>query len=452
MKFKSYMVAAALAATVSSNALAAIDLDANSGSITVANETFTTADYQTTPTADTLEVTNAANILDMTVEQGFIVQDNSEGYVRVEFTNAYITGAGVAITSAGVATLTQAASGADGDQLVIYLIDNQGGADDGATTVLTIAPPTLDILPGTVATVTYSFHSDEVDAVNNTNALKTVTRTITEFADASTGQISTDATCTATVASEFLGFAVTGGGISATLCELGTIGATSVLNGSITYYEPDGTAVVAADIVDNDQLLTITGDVSFGTFELDSDANCNNDATNETAVVADAGGTFGTVANFDITAADYNLCLIVSGTESILKSTYTANVADDGITDDTGAIEYDTIAVELPFVTVFADYNQRIYLINNSNADASYTTSFETEDGVTATAGTGATGTVDANSVLMIKAVDFVSFDVGNRGAAIIEVELREEDFQGTTQIVNTANGGTTDTFNLTEN
>ena len=58
-----------------------------------------------------------------------------------------------------------------------------------------------------------------------------------------------------------------------------------------------------------------------------------------------------------------------------------------------GAIMRNGTTVHIPYITQFANYNQRIVIVNRG-AEATYTFSFTTEDGVTATPGAECRGDV----------------------------------------------------------
>jgi hypothetical protein len=69
--------------------------------------------------------------------------------------------------------------------------------------------------------------------------------------------------------------------------------------------------------------------------------------------------------------------------------------------------------------------------------------SFVSEAGVTETAGTAASGTVPANSLMTVKASDMVTLTGKTRTTATIEVETADANISATTQIVNLSDGST---------
>ena len=95
------------------------------------------------------------------------------------------------------------------------------------------------------------------------------------------------------------------------------------------------------------------------------------------------------------------------------------------------------------YLTTFSSYNQRVYITNRALVDATYAFTFQTEDGVTATAGTAATGTSKAGTVLALKASDIVTLTGKTRTAATLSIVGAAAVFDISTQQVNLSNGAT---------
>ena len=106
--------------------------------------------------------------------------------------------------------------------------------------------------------------------------------------------------------------------------------------------------------------------------------------------------------------------------------------------------------VQLPYLTQFANYNQRIVVVNRGGA-ASYSFSFMAEDSVTVTPGSDASGTLPANSSTYFSVLygDLVTIDGSpNRAAGTLIIES-EPHFIDVLVSQTNANGGT-DTVNYT--
>ena len=93
-----------------------------------------------------------------------------------------------------------------------------------------------------------------------------------------------------------------------------------------------------------------------------------------------------------------------------------------------GRIMRDGTTVHLPYITQFANYNQRI-VVRNRGAAADYGFTFNAEDGVTVTPGPRASGELDANSTTYfgVKFGDLVTIEGSpNRATATLVIESQE--------------------------
>jgi hypothetical protein len=99
-------------------------------------------------------------------------------------------------------------------------------------------------------------------------------------------------------------------------------------------------------------------------------------------------------------------------------------------------------------MTTFADYNQRLVLVNRGSADVTYAVTFTPETGVTATAGSAATGTLKANSTTIVKATDLVTITGSSRTAATVAIVSAAANIDAATTSVNLSDKST-DTVKL---
>jgi len=441
MKFKSYMVAAALAATASTNAFAVMDLDddANDQTVSYASEVAGAVDGN-----GRYSIVNFGTLLDVTVLTGFTIAQNTSKYARFDLTGAVFDDAGaIALTNGTIAQ-----GGASQDDFVIFEVNDATG-DITAVTALTLAVSDYDV--EAAASINYVLYEMAADAVNETNPLSAADSPIAAVVSGSTGDFTESNDAVATVAAGFtawdFGFAGTSA-ISATLNILGQTDPADILNGAT--YTLAGALTVVGDYITAGQDITLTGDVAVGAFDLDSTATCAGTGAEHVALVADATDTSATAT---VVGADVALWVCVelaaiAAGELIAKGAYTLTLDTDTLTNTIGSVVYDTTTVEIPYITTFEGYNQRIFIDNRGGTDAFYTTSFTTESTVTAAGGTGSTGTVPANTIMTIKAVDLVTFTGGTRGAATVEIEAQGTDIWATTQIVD-LDLGNTDTLLL---
>jgi hypothetical protein len=442
------ILAAAVAATFAFNANA-IDLDLTTeAGVKVASEATGTV------TLDLFALANDTNTLDFDVKTGFVIALDTVKYMRFDLTNAKFGGAatldvvggsndaGANQTDDGV--LVQ--GGADGDDYAIFEI--YADVSIAATVVATLVASTYDVSATSSSSIKYGLYNEVLDAINESpnTTFKSADAPFTAIASVSSGKVTATAAAgvgsvTATSASAFKKFDVEGN-TTATVANLGSVDAALILTAGTGALAADGQAVTALDLIPaTAQIITFAGDFSYGTWT----ANTNTDCTTGGSVVTTTLNTGKT----QLVSAAVNphvpvfLCQLVDGTEVIAKNSYSATLATTLQSGTTGSVVYDTTSIAVPYLTTYTDYNQRIYLLNSSAVDANYTMSFTSEAGVTATAGTAATGTVPAKSMIAVKAADMVTLAGKTRTSAVIEVETADANISATTQTVNLSDGST---------
>ncbi|GGW92506.1 hypothetical protein [Alteromonas halophila] len=440
--FNKKVLAVALAAAFTSGAQAVVDLDATeSQKITYASEVVTAG-------ADTVEVINNGGLLDLTTTVGFTIGEGTSKYVRIDLANGTFGAApSITIDTDANYTATLSAGGTADDSFVIYEVSATDGAGDIAPAdEVSLSAASYIVSTDSVSSVSYRLYETATGAANKLeNTLKFVNTQFTELASAATGELVVANDNEATVASGFTNFSA------------GSLGATSAtigyLNTDLSFkeaYDLDGTLVTAEDIIDDEQDIVFTGDFSFGEWTLEMDDACNSGSP-VAITPTETGGIIEDVEDSTLTAGDWYVCVDVDGEEVIAKGTYDVTLADDMLGGDLGSITYDTTTIEVPYLTTFEDYNQRLILVNNGSAAADYSISFTTETGTEATAGDAATGSIPANSTLVLRSADVVTLDGRTRTSATIEVEGVDANIQAATQTVNLSDG-TTDTVVLNAN
>ena len=441
------ILALAVATAFTSNAFA-IDLDLTTETgVKVASEATGTV------TSGMFTLTNAANALDLTVKAGFLTADTEKKFVRFDLTNAKF-GAAPTLTSDHTFTAVIQQGGAADDAFVIFEVT--AGDSDGAgpivagpitaTEVFTLAAASYKVSSTAASTVTYALYQTALDAINKTpnTTYKTESAPLTSVVSVSTGKFVVDAaagvgTVTATSTSAFKAFAVEGGagGTTATVANLGTVDASKILAAAPTALAADGLVVDATDVIPTTaQVIKFTGDFSVGTWDVKA-TNCAGATVTPTLNTAKT--ELSTPAVNPHTAVA--LCQTVDGKTVIAKNSYSAQLVTTALTNTLGSVVYDTTSIAVPYLTTFSGYNQRIYLKNTSSVAANYSITFASEAGVTATAGTAATGSVPAKTVLAINAADIVTLAGKTRTTATIEVETDDANISATTQII--GSGGT---------
>lgn len=435
------LLAAAIAASLSTSAFAAVDLDADTGAVKVATDTIAYKAAAAANAADSnvpIVFTFGDNVV---VDAGIGIPDGTY-FARFDLTNATF-GATVpagALTGAGVATPAISSGGTAGDAFVIVEFAATGVT---ATTDLTLALTTLRV-DGSAVSVSYELYDDLLDAINQNDGRQFATEsgTIATFDSSITGEFVEGANAVATASSNFLAFDANA--ISATMANLGTLEFADLL--TTGFVNLDGTAVDRAAITETDNKIKVEGNLSFGSPDEDgvpqgwfisNAADCS--AATIPLVVAEDLSSAESAAVDVSGAATHYLCVTVDGEETIVDqaSNMTVTLTENGITDTAGQTNYDTASIVVPYVTTFDSYNQRIYITNNSNRDAAYTTTFIKEAAVEMEPGSKATGTVAANSITVIKATDLVTITSGpTRVSATIQIEADATLIDAVSQIV----------------
>lgn len=450
---KKILAAAVAAAFTTQSALAVVNLNTDTGDILVAAESVAASDLN----ADGFVVlTDAGTALDVETLAGFSIAKTTSKYVRYDVTNgefATVTDIDDAINTA----VTVVSAGGAGESFAVFELAADAGSVTSAATITLDA--TYAMTNNSSLSIKYRLFETAQDAVNaSSDGLATSTGTIAEIASVVTGTFSTTATAQAKVASQFKDF----DGAGDTQANLNVIQATALVDVTTASVATDtATAFDGTSIGTAAATVTFTGDFSFGEFTYGTgDWGFDEDGvftatnatlnTNGSVTVPYAASTF----EVELTDVDAVVDVAQKGTYSavlagvIATGVTTPATAIGSFTELSGTITYDTTSIAIPYLTTFSSYNQRIYITNASGQDASYTTSFRGEDGVVATPGTAATGTVPAGEMIAIKAVDLVTLTGKTRVSATIEIEAQNSAVTATSQSVNLADGST-DTVGL---
>jgi len=356
--------------------------------------------------------------------------------------------------------------GAAGSSTVVYQYTVAGTVIDQAEDLI-FTPVNVGWDGVSALGVSVSTYERLSDATNSTNALTTKSGTILVGA---TGVrvLNNPASVTAEVASLFTAFNAAGTVVAA---DLGSI---SIDSSTVAAAAPVTAGTFAVDSLTGDvfavddavtiagatSLTTITGDFSFGTFT--TSVNACVAATGAISVAAgtlNAAKTTATVPSslFSAIGAVGNhgsLCMTADGTETIpVAAAYTASIALAPVaaraqaqavrTATFGAIKHNGTTVQLPYLTTFEGYNQRLVIVNRGTTDATYSVTFTPETGSTATAGTAATGTVAAGSTSSIKVTDIVTMTGKTRTAGAIVIVAPTTSLSVATNQVTLADGST---------
>lgn len=452
----------AIAAAFSSQAFAQVNLDASAPvKVVFAQETLQTADEVTVNSVKYLQVNTAGADLNLVSKIGVGVAIAGKTYIRVDVDNA-LFGAAPTLTEAGAATIAPVlAQGGVDSSFAIYEV-TVSVAPVVQADIFTVAISDLKVNSAKTP-VNYGFAVYETltAAVNKTSPLYTASSAkgaaaVTVGAGTTTTLVSN--TVTADVEAGFKKF--TGGALKAALGDLQI--AAKADTAEVKYFAADGTAVTANKAVDPASVVTVTGDFSFASAANLSADGCTTLGAALTIPTAKTSAT----TTLGALAAAKTICLSVDGTKEILAGAYTSASKNDksvevGFTAPlsllanasgaTGTIVRNGTSIEIPYLTTFEDYNQRLVLVNRGSSAATYSITFTSEAGVTTAAGAKATGTLAAKSTTIIPAKDLVTITGSSRTAASVSIVAPKAGIDAAVTQVNLSDKST-DTVKLSSN
>lgn len=474
----------AIAAAFSSQAFAAIDMTAGTngagtGAIVVAKESVTT----TAPVqvANGLVQFAHATLLDTTFALGFGTSAGSHAFIRIDLTGGAKFKTGVTAASLTLngkvlqagATLNDynvsvGQGGAAGDTYVIFDVTANTAMAQNQLVTLDLAD--MQLSPTSAATMTVAHYSNSPAAVaatatNTTGALATDSYAFASVVPVLTTAITaSSATADVNAATPFTKF--TGPSTTATLGNVKftlTTGAVDAAGAAVT------TLGQVINTAAGKSKLVVTGDLSFIG---DTDAATTatkltfggvNADVNATSTSKVSTGTLSTLAGITLAGAGNDIIVTANTTDVISAGSYSLAFTPVGIdnaaygaasaTAALGDIKRNGATAQVPYLTTNAGLNQKLILVNRGSNDTTYSITFTPEAGVTATAGTKATGTLEKGKTLVLKGSDVVTLTGGTRTAATIVALAPASVIDAATQTVVTdtmsVSYGSNDTVNL---
>ena len=106
-----------------------------------------------------------------------------------------------------------------------------------------------------------------------------------------------------------------------------------------------------------------------------------------------------------------------------------------------GRIRRNGTTVQLPFLSTYENYNDRIIIVNRANFPANYDLKFHTEEGIRAVPGAMASGTLAEKTTTVLRSRDVVTLNGGARTAATLSIALSQAQVDVVTQRVNLTDG-----------
>jgi len=339
---------------------------------------------------------------------------------------------------------------------VIYSAPEDAVISRDAVAVAT-AHNRLALRQGAAGTIRMTVYFDLSSAINQTSPLTDKSATVAVLAP-SLRTVVTPGILTATVRSGFTALAETGYNTIGTLAIAVGGGSTvmhkSARDGSVVNTLAQVAQVANAQLTSG-SVVTFSGNFSVGIFGTNTAATaaCTTSPSRLTTMRNDQ-----LLESVSIAAAinTTSLCLAIPPTnrEEIPSGEYTVAVDYAPVTNAAvapsdlgetpiGVIRRDGTRVQIPYLTTFENYNQRVVLVNRNRNPVSYTFSFVSEDGATTTAGEAAEGSVPGNSTVVLRAKDIVSIANSTRTAATLDVVATDGTVDVATTQVNLDDQGT---------
>ena len=465
----------ALLGTNAANAVIGLDGE-DTGGVIYAQETITSS-LEGRNGATYYVVNGGDSELDVTAELGFGTVIGASLIVRYDFTGMILTGmSNPVLTGIGTATLRQ--GGKAKDEHVVFLVTGINAA--------VVATEDLDLSLDEVAIAagggSISMHvRDDLSIPAETMASHSGAVTMASGLK----PVKTQVNPTALVSEKFLAFEGTAGDTDTV-----TLGSVMVNLADMPQYRHAATGAPVADLDvlinegpaganmgdEGGSSTVFMGDFSFVTEAwLDTTVACATASPTDLLMDLDEDDMRDTTRLKSQSLMYLNdnphLCIMVRAKDDAMAVAIPATppymvaktiVLADGISSSKfppapapaplGAIMRNGTTVHIPYLTQFANYNQRIVIVNRG-AEADYTFSFMTEDGVTATLGADAEGTLVANSTTYLSLLhgDLVTIaGTFNRASATLIVESEPSYIDVVVSQTN-ANGGT-DTVKYTPN
>jgi hypothetical protein len=475
------------ALAASTPALAVVDLDntldvpinIEAGALNVGTSTLRGA--ATTNPGRFANITVAGNNIDTISKAGIGFANGTNTFWRVDLTNA------VFVTPVALGEMTYKQVGGDindaadgitqggalGDNFVIFNYNvvsanfaSTGGFVQNANIGFAkTGGHLIGALGNAPVEVTVKSFTDVGNATNSINPLSTKGNTLMTFASTLT-TTPVPANPQSNVSSLFTAFNAAGTALSASLGSV-VLGASA----TVATVNPITNAATNVNLSEIGPVATgtttITGDFSFGTWSMQAAGLCTAAVGLRTqlATLIAADKLSATVPSTNFVASGLNrdfLCVDTTAAEVVpATAAYTTSgglgplalvsmFAPGAQASSFGRITRNGSTVQVPYLTTFGDYNQRLTMVNRGTTDVSYSVAFTPETGTTAVAGASATGTVAAGTSLVVKATDIVTLTGKSRTAATVTIVSATGTLDVSTNQV--AADGSTDTIVYAKN
>jgi hypothetical protein len=309
------------------NALAILDIDVPSGTVTYASELAGTGGTYT----------NSSNLLDVITNFGFSVTSSSAKYVRLDLGGGALfkTSNPTAVISAATGTTTTFSQGGLSKNYVIFEIKTLYTIS--TTSRVTFQPKAIGVSSTSPVTVTYGIYGDPGDAVAKTGVLYTKSGTLLSFTNGLVASATKVKGAVIDVAENSKKFEAATSGSSEKLDSKIGEPVVEIQTSPSTPIHPDtGVAVALTDFLTSEAYITVTGDFSCaqnddGTYTGDAlnrvfiDTSGNCDSVDIAASTLTANSAKFIIGDSGLTSST-DVCIKAEGTPEIIEGTYSATL------------------------------------------------------------------------------------------------------------------------------
>jgi hypothetical protein len=409
-------------------------------------ESIVTADYNND---GDLIISNASDTLNLSFRAGFGLSSDFR-YARIDITNgafnSSLPSSGV-MTSGAYSSLVMA-GGSAGDQYVVIELSASPSID--LNTLLTLETDSFawfDISES--LNIRYTLFDTATAAINNFDYLYRTEAILAKVVSAIGENFTHYFSHTAGFSQDFFRFNSTFrspgtfalGDATSTLASMGKV----LFNQLII----DGVLLPStSNVISDFRLLFLEVDMTIDSAIINGDfsaatafLNANDDCTGASHVLSSYSNVSEVAISIDTLVSFPVLCLSAESNDVFLKrSTYEIDIALGAGARVLGELNYDAAFIDIPYITTFQSYKQRILLVNHTGYDVAYTTRFIAESEVLGHFYEGdlTSGIIKGNSTLKLNTEDLVTIgaNVPTRISARIFLDAKPSDISAAIQIL----------------
>ena len=384
-----------------------------------------------------LEVSASSDQLNIATKFGFSPTGNGF-YVRYDWSNARFN-ATVSIANSVDFSSSLVSGGNQGDQFALFLIN--GNATVSQDTVIQLVLDSVEVANvDRQISMTYTLYENATDAVNKVSAIVSKQQQVLRFQAGLINEYVTGHEVYADILTGFTQFedsfrspsTFTLGDSARELASIGKF-TPLVSAGNLLNISSSNPISSFAELLVGQDVATLTASIS-GNFEqskvfLSQDDNC----ATEGVVLTNTDVALQSLIDYPV------LCARILTNQIIQPSRYLLDIGLGLSPQILGEIEYNSARIDLPYMTTFSEYRQRLFIVNHTESPIRYYTTVTTELGETiVTLSDRATGTLEPQKTFKINTSDLFSLDAGTvtRASARIYVDARKTDVSAAIQIL----------------